>query len=175
MAKHRKPLVSIIVPCFNQGKYILETLESVSKQTFTNFECIVVNDGSTDDSLVKMKSFCEDGRYDVICSGSLMGIYYEEIESNAVGFKEDYEMHSMDFEEFLVALNKDMLISAIKDSYVNNKPLGSGVHDLCINLYRIYLITGGMPESVQNMVSVDCDVIRYDKDIIKNIRLNKQN
>ena len=38
----------------------METLESVSKQTFTNFECIVVNDGSTDDSLVKMKGFCED-------------------------------------------------------------------------------------------------------------------
>ena len=60
MGKNKKPVVSIIVPCFNQGKYILETLESVSKQTFTNFECIVVNDGSTDDSLVKMKSFCED-------------------------------------------------------------------------------------------------------------------
>lgn len=60
MNKNKKPLVSVIVPCFNQGKFILETLESVSKQTFTNFECIVVNDGSTDDSLVKMKGFCED-------------------------------------------------------------------------------------------------------------------
>lgn len=60
MTKNKKPLVSVIVPCFNQGKFILETLESVSKQTFTNFECIVVNDGSTDDSLVKMKGFCED-------------------------------------------------------------------------------------------------------------------
>ena len=60
MGKNKKPLVSVIVPCFNQGKFIIETLESVSKQTFTNFECIVVNDGSTDDSLVKMKSFCED-------------------------------------------------------------------------------------------------------------------
>ena len=60
MGKNKKPVVSIIVPCFNQGKFILETLESVSRQTFTNFECIVVNDGSTDDSLVKMKSFCED-------------------------------------------------------------------------------------------------------------------
>ena len=50
-----------------------------------------------------LKSFNKDRRYDVICSGSLMGIYYEEIESNAVGNKEDYEMFSMDFEEFLWA------------------------------------------------------------------------
>lgn len=50
-----------------------------------------------------LKSFNQDGRYDVICSGSLMGINYNEIESNSVGNKEDYEMHSMDFEEFLWA------------------------------------------------------------------------
>ncbi|MFR3438497.1 MAG: AAA family ATPase [[Ruminococcus] torques] len=48
-----------------------------------------------------LKSFKQDGRYDVICSGSLMGINYNEIESNSVGYKEDYEMYSLDFEEFL--------------------------------------------------------------------------
>ena len=50
-----------------------------------------------------LKAFNQDGRYDVICSGSLMGINYQEIESNSVGNKEDYEMYSMDFEEFLWA------------------------------------------------------------------------
>lgn len=50
-----------------------------------------------------LKFFKLDGRFDVICSGSLMGINYKEIESNSVGYKEDYEMHSMDFEEFLWA------------------------------------------------------------------------
>ena len=48
-----------------------------------------------------LKFFKLDGRFDVICSGSLMGINYREIESNSVGYKEDFEMHSMDFEEFL--------------------------------------------------------------------------
>lgn len=55
------------------------------------------------DCATSLKSFNADPRYDVICSGSPVGIYYEEIESNAVGNKEDYEMHSMDFEEFLWA------------------------------------------------------------------------
>ena len=50
-----------------------------------------------------LKFFKLDGRFDVICSGSLMGINYKEIESNSVGYKEDYEMYSMDFEEFLWA------------------------------------------------------------------------
>jgi len=55
------------------------------------------------DCATSLKSFCQDKRYDVICSGSMMGIYYEEIESNAVGFKDDFDMFSMDFEEFLWA------------------------------------------------------------------------
>ena len=56
----KNPLVSVIIPCFNQARYVSETLESVQQQTFTDFECIVVNDGSTDDSLLKIKAFCED-------------------------------------------------------------------------------------------------------------------
>ena len=48
-----------------------------------------------------LKFFKIDGRFDVICSGSLLGIQYRRIESNSVGYKVDYNMMSMDFEEFL--------------------------------------------------------------------------
>ena len=50
-----------------------------------------------------LKFFCIDGRFDVICSGSMLGVNYKKIESNSVGYKKDYEMFSMDFEEFLWA------------------------------------------------------------------------
>lgn len=53
-----------------------------------------------------------DGRFDVICSGSMLGINYRKIESNSVGYKTDYEMFSMDFEEFLWA--KDMIIPLLR-------------------------------------------------------------
>lgn len=53
--------------------------------------------------VTSLKFFKLDGRYDVICSGSLMGINYKEIESISVGYKEDYQMYSLDFEEFLWA------------------------------------------------------------------------
>ena len=59
------------------------------------------------DCATSLKSFKQDGRYDVICSGSLMGLYYQQIESNSVGYKIDYEMYSLDFEEFLWAKGYD--------------------------------------------------------------------
>lgn len=64
------------------------------------------------DCATALKSFRLDGRYDVICSGSLMGLYYKQIESNSVGYKQDYEMHSMDFEEFLWAKGYNETLTA---------------------------------------------------------------
>ena len=54
-----------------------------------------------------LKFFKIDGRFDVICSGSMLGINYRKIESNSVGYKSDYEMFSLDFEEFLWAKGYD--------------------------------------------------------------------
>ncbi len=57
------------------------------------------------DCATSLKSFSLDGRYDVICSGSLMGISYREIESNSVGFKEDITMYPLDFEGIIASAN----------------------------------------------------------------------
>jgi len=59
------------------------------------------------DIATALKFFKVDGRFDVICSGSLLGINYRKIESNSVGYKSDYEMYSLDFEEFLWAKGYD--------------------------------------------------------------------
>ena len=102
------------------------------------------------DCATSLKSFCIDGRFDVICSGSLTGIYYEEIESNAVGFKEDYEMHSMDFEEFLWA--KGYLPEQIEDLYRHMStltPFSQLELNTIINVFRDYMTLGGMPEVVK--------------------------
>ena len=102
------------------------------------------------DCATSLKSFCQDGRYDVICSGSLMGIYYEEIESNAVGYKEDYEMYSMDFEEFLWA--KGYSQQQVDDLYhhmVNLQPFSQLELDTMTDIFRDYMTIGGMPEVVR--------------------------
>ena len=105
------------------------------------------------DCATSLKSFCLDDRYDVICSGSLMGIYYEEIESNAVGFKDDYEMHSMDFEEFLWA--KGYSREQIQDLYqhmVSLQPFSQLEIDTMMGHFRDYMTLGGMPEVVKMYV-----------------------
>ena len=100
-----------------------------------------------------LKSFREDGRYDVICSGSLMGINYKEIESNSVGNKEDYIMNSLDFEEFLWA--KGYSNEQINDLYkhmIELKPLSNTQYDVMMSNFKDYMIVGGMPAIVSRFI-----------------------
>lgn len=100
-----------------------------------------------------LKAFKEDGRYDVICSGSLMGINYKKIESNSVGNKEDYILHSMDFEEFLWAKGyKEEVIDDMLNSMIELKPLSSTMYDVMLESFKEYMITGGMPAIVNNFI-----------------------
>ena len=100
-----------------------------------------------------LKFFKLDGRFDVICSGSLMGINYREIESNSVGYKKDYEMYSMDFEEFLWAKGyDDKVIEDLYQHMLEVKPLSQLQVDIMLALFRDYIITGGMPEVVNTYI-----------------------
>lgn len=125
-----------------------------------------------------LKFFKLDGRFDVICSGSLMGISYNEIESNSVGYKEDYEMHSMDFEEFLWAMGyNDKFTADLLSHMLDVRPLSELQMDTLMSLFRDYVIIGGMPEVVSTYVrnknfSGTLDIQRqllkdYEEDITK--------
>ena len=100
-----------------------------------------------------LKAFKEDGRYDVICSGSLMGINYKEIESNSVGNKEDYIMKSLDFEEFLWA--KGYSNSQIEELYthmITLQPLSNMQYNVMMSNFKEYMIVGGMPAIVSRFI-----------------------
>ena len=100
-----------------------------------------------------LKFFKLDGRFDVICSGSLMGINYKEIESNSVGYKEDYEMHSMDFEEFLWAKGyTEDFVEDIFNNMLEVKPFTNLQMDILFSLFRDYVTIGGMPEVVNTYI-----------------------
>ena len=101
-----------------------------------------------------LKSFKLDGRYDVICSGSLMGVYYQQIESNSVGYKEDLVMHSLDFEEFLWACGYDnSLVEELYEYMIEVKPLPSLMMQKLTELFRDYMVIGGMPDVVNTYVT----------------------
>ena len=100
-----------------------------------------------------LKFFKLDGRFDVICSGSLMGINYREIESNSVGYKEDYEMHSMDFEEFLWAKGySEDFVAELYRHMLHLEPFSALQMDVLMDLFCDYVIIGGMPEVVATYI-----------------------
>lgn len=96
-----------------------------------------------------LKFFKQDGRFDVICSGSLLGLNYQEIESNSVGYKTDFVMYSLDFEEFLWAKGYDQsTVENMLDHLVNGEPFSKLEMDVYHSLFLDYCVLGGMPEIV---------------------------
>ena len=119
----------------------------------------------------ELKYFCEKhNNVRIICAGSLLGVKLKRTKfSFPVGKVKMLNLYPMDFEEFLMAMNEDMLINLIKESYVIDKPISQPLHDKAMGLYRTYLITGGMPESIKSMVSAKGDYIKYDTSVLSDI------
>lgn len=155
------------------------TLLDPSKE-FVPGETLILFDELQDhpDIATTLKSFCQDGRYDVICSGSLLGIHYKRIESNSVGYKEDYEMTSMDFEEFLWARGySDSFVGGMLEHMVALKPFSQSEMRVYSGLFLDFCILGGMPAVVRSFIekghfSGSLDIQRqllldYEEDIRK--------
>ena len=134
--------------------------------------CIFIDEIQQCEALIsELKYFCEKhNNVRIICAGSLLGVKLKRAKTSfPVGKVKMLTMYPMNFEEFLWAMNQELLIDTIKDCYLNNKQISSPVHEKALTLYRIYLFTGGMPESVKNMVSIKGDYIKYDSSILEDI------
>ncbi len=100
-----------------------------------------------------LKFFSIDGRFDVICSGSLLGINYRRIESNSVGYKTDYNMYSLDFEEFLWAKGySDEITENMLLHMREKKPFSELEHSVFTSHFLDFCILGGMPAVVREFV-----------------------
>ena len=119
----------------------------------------------------ELKYFCEKhSNVRIICAGSLLGVKLKRTKfSFPVGKVKMLNMYPLDFEEFLLAMNQELLIDAIKECYEQNKQISLPLHEKALGYYRTYLITGGMPESIKNMVDTNGDYIKYDNTILKDI------
>lgn len=98
-----------------------------------------------------LKYLLEDKRFDIICSGSMLGIsgYNKKNKGIPTGFETIIEMKSMDFEEFLWSQDVHItLIESIKNSYNNLLKINEAIHKSFLGLFKIYMCVGGMPESI---------------------------
>ena len=89
-----------------------------------------------------IKYLVEDGRYDDIETGSLMSIKKNVKDILIPSEEQHLEMHPMDFEEFLWALDNDTLMDLIKKSFEEKKPLGQAMHRKVMDYFRQYMIVG---------------------------------
>lgn len=122
------------------------SVKFIPKKTIILFDEIQENP----DVATTLKAFRIDGNYDVICSGSMLGINYKKIHSNSVGSKTDYEMYSMDFEEFLWAkgYNQEQ-IDSILVHMLEAKPFNNNELAIFKVLFLDYCVLGGMPDVVK--------------------------
>ena len=95
-----------------------------------------------------VKYLVADGRYDYMETGSLISIR-ENVKDILIPSEEDQlDMHPMDFEEFLWAVGNETLMDLIRTCFERRKPLGQALHRKAMDLFRQYLIIGGMPQAV---------------------------
>lgn len=98
-----------------------------------------------------LKFFCIDRRFDVICSGSMLGVNYKRIESNSVGYKTDFDMRSMDFEEYMWARGYPKSVGDdILSHMLTLRPFSQTEMQVYHALFTEYTILGGMPAVVRD-------------------------
>lgn len=106
-----------------------------------------------EEAITSLKFWALDNQYDVIASGSLLGIDYKRASSYPVGYVDFIKMYGLDFEEFLWAIGLSENIIESLHSYVETmKPIPEAVHKQLMDYYRLYIATGGMPEAVQKYI-----------------------
>lgn len=125
-----------------------------------------------------IKFLVDEGSYRYVLSGSLLGVELKDVRSVPVGYMDVREMSPLDFEEFLWALGvSENVVLQLKDSFERCTPVDEFVHKKIMELYRLYLIIGGMPavvaeylksNNLQKVARIQESIIKmYKKDIGK--------
>ncbi|MCL2150503.1 MAG: ATP-binding protein [Dehalococcoidia bacterium] len=116
-----------------------------------------------------LKFLTQDGRFDVIASGSMLGINYQDVPSYPVGYVEHLEMYSLDFEEFLWANGVSPgSIADIRGYFEKRKTVPTAMHERMMELFKEYIVVGGMPRMVDEFVTTHnfAGVLKLQKAIV---------
>ena len=157
--------------------YLIPILSHIAGQTIVKEKTLIVFDEVQlcERALTSLKYFCEDAPdYHIIVAGSLLGVAVNRKNfSFPVGKVDMKTLYPMDMEEFMIALGEDALVGQIKECFIANSPLPSALHDAAMQLYRQYLVVGGMPECVMQFAETkDYILVRHTQDTILASYLN---
>ena len=133
-------------------KHIINCLEVFYKQKIVPGKTLIFFDEIQlcERALTSLKYFCEDApEYHIVAAGSLLGVALNREKSSfPVGKVDLCHLYPLDLEEFLWAMDREALAEEIRGCYANSNPLSAMLHDAALNLYKEYLIVGGMPAVV---------------------------
>ena len=116
-----------------------------------------------------IKFLVEEGSYQYVLSGSLLGVDLKDIRSVPVGYMDTVEMYPLDFEEFAVANGvSQRVLQVLKEAFEEEKEVDAVIHDKMMDLFRLYLVVGGMPAVVKRYLETNNlpEVIREQKSIL---------
>ena len=152
-------------------EYLIPILSRISSQTIVKEKTLIFFDEIQlcKRALTSLKYFCEQApEYHIIVAGSLLGIAVNRQQfSFPVGKVDMKTLYPMDMEEFLMAMGEKELITAIKNSFNDNLPMPSALHNIAMEYYRKYLVVGGMPECVSKFKETqNYTLIRHTQDMI---------
>ena len=157
--------------------YLIPILSHIAGQTIVKEKTLIVFDEVQlcERALTSLKYFCEDAPdYHIIVAGSLLGVAVNRAKfSFPVGKVDMKTLYPMDMEEFMLALGENDLVEQIKKCFQTDTPLPSALHDAAMQLYRQYLVVGGMPECVMQFAETkDYILVRHIQDTILASYLN---
>lgn len=129
-----------------------------------------------------IKFLVDEGSYRYVLSGSLLGVELKDLRSEPVGYMDVIDMHPLDMEEFILAMGvSKQVVDSLNQAFEHQQPVDEFVHKKMMELFRLYLIVGGMPAAVQKYVDTHNlqeviaeqqaiirlykrDIAKYDKD-----------
>ena len=157
--------------------YLIPILSHIAGQTIVKEKTLIVFDEVQlcERALTSLKYFCENApEYHIIALGSLLGVAVNRARfSFPVGKVDMKTLYPMDMEEFMLALGEETLVKEIKKSFDTDKPLPAALHETAMQLYRQYLVVGGMPECVMQFAQTkDYILVRHTQDTILASYLN---
>ena len=157
--------------------YLIPILSRIANQTIVREKTLIFFDEVQlcERTITSLKYFCENApEYHVIVAGSLLGLAVgREKYSFPVGKVDMKTLYPMDFEEFLLALNEESLVTQIQNCFNNNTQMPQAVHEAAMNYYRQFLVVGGMPDCVDKFVETkDYILIRHTQKTILASYLN---